>query len=208
MNPSSPCVKICGLCSEDDIKAVAEMNPDAMGFIFWEPSKRYVLPQRVGEWTKMISPDIWKVGVFVDAPLDVILECIQLAGLDVVQLHGAESPELCRDIPVKVWKALHLDRTDPQTVASYLVDAFLVDSYSTQAPGGTGQCCDWQVAKDFVAQTSTPVWLAGGLNPDNVQEAVAQVHPWGVDVSSGVEMSPGVKNISLVREFIERCRQK
>ncbi|NCC49612.1 MAG: phosphoribosylanthranilate isomerase [Spartobacteria bacterium] len=208
MNVPGPFVKICGLTSAEDVRAVVALKPDAVGFVFWAPSKRYVTPRQVAEWAALIPSDILKVGVFVDAGRDVILETVRQAGLEVVQLHGGEAPEACDGFPVQVWKALHLDRVDERSLSAYQVDAFLIDSYSTDAPGGTGRCCDWRAVRTFVEKVSTPVLLAGGLESANVREALEQTRPWGVDVSSGVEKAPGVKDRLLVKEFIEQCRQK
>jgi len=200
-------VKICGLCASDDVKAVAELKPDAMGFVFWRKSRRAVKPEDVAEWVRDMPPSIRKVGVFVDSPMAEIARAIQLAGLDVVQLHGHEPPEICEWIPVKVWKAFHLGEGIPESPDSYRVDAFLLDSYSAEAPGGTGRVLNWGQAGEFVKACSKPVVLAGGLTPENVADAVRRVGPWGVDVSSGVEFEPGRKDLAKVRAFIQRCRE-
>ena len=106
-----------------------------------------------------------------------------------------------------MWKVVHIDRTDTAALSTCHVDAFLIDRYSTQSPGGTGRKCDWDKARRFVETCGKDVLLAGGLTPENVSEAVHKVGPWGVDVSSGVEVSPGVKDIQRVKNFIERCRE-
>ncbi len=199
-------VKICGLASEEDVQAVAALKPDALGFVFWDGSPRFVAPENVAKWTASIPAAIRKVGVFVDATPDYVAQTAASAGVDVVQLHGAENPELYRRGAATLWKALHLDRVDVSQVESYNVDAFLVDSYSAQSPGGTGKTCDWNLVRSFVETHATPVILAGGLTPANVATAIAEAAPWGVDVSSGVETRPGVKDIDEVRAFIEICR--
>ena len=111
-------------------------------------------------------------------------------------------------MPVKVWKALSVERKLPDPPESYHVDAFVLDSYSAEIPGGTGIVGDWDRSREFVKTSDTPVMLAGGLNPENVREAIRKVKPWGVDVSSGVELRPGKKDIEKVREFIKQCRKK
>lgn len=200
-------VKICGLCSPADVNAVAALSPDAMGFVFWPGSKRCVQPASVGEWTKGQPSSIRKVGVFVNATADAVRSAVEEARLDVVQLHGNESPEFCASMPAAVWKRVGVE-TQPMTLLeAYRVDAFLLDSYSAEAPGGTGRVLNWGLASEFVKACSKPVVLAGGLTPDNVAEAIRRVGPWGVDVSSGVEFEPGRKDLTKVRAFIQRCRE-
>jgi phosphoribosylanthranilate isomerase len=199
-------VKICGLASEADVQAVAAMRPDAMGFVFWGGSPRCVYPEDVGAWTSGIDRDIRKVGVFVDASAEEIDRCRALGGLDVVQLHSGQDASFCEQIDSAVWRVLHLDRGEGEDWEGYPVDAFLVDSYSSQSPGGTGRVCDWDRAADFVTACRRPVVLAGGLHPGNVREAINRVQPWGVDVSSGVEREPGRKDYAKVEAFIRQCR--
>jgi len=200
-------VKICGLTRLRDVEEVVECGPDAIGFVFWSGSPRCVDPEEVGHWTRHLRRKVLRVGVFVDASRDEIMRAVRVAGLDIVQLHGQESPDFCRGLPFKRWKALHLDRAQGQVWREYQVDAFLADSYSAAMPGGTGRTADWDRVRRFVKEAApTPVILAGGLTPENVREAVRRVRPWGVDVSSGVEVSPGRKDIGKVREFIRQCR--
>ena len=199
-------VKICGLARREDVEAVAALRPDAMGFVFWPRSKRYVQAEQVAEWVGTIPDTIRKVGVFVDASPDEVERTLERAGLVVAQLHGDESPETVGAVRPPRWKAIHLDRMREDEITGYHVDAFLVDSYSAESPGGTGRVGDWNQARGFVQSQDTPVLLAGGLTPDNVREAIRAVEPWGVDVSSGVEAEPGKKDIDRVRLFIEQCR--
>jgi phosphoribosylanthranilate isomerase len=201
-------VKICGLCTPEDVEAVADLKPDAMGFVFWPKSRRAVKAEDVADWTKGLPSSIQKVGVFVDSPLAEVARSIKRARLDVVQFHGHEPPEICELLPVKVWKAFSLEKTATDALDLYHVDAFLLDSYSAESPGGTGQVGDWGRARVFVKTCETPVLLAGGLTPDNVRVAIRKVKPWGVDVSSGVELRPGKKDIGKVLEFIRQCRKK
>jgi phosphoribosylanthranilate isomerase len=201
-------VKICGLCTPEDVEAVAELKPNAMGFVFWRKSRRAVKPEDVAEWVQSMPLSIRKVGVFVDSPLAEVARAIKLAGLDVVQLHGHEPPEVCEILPIEVWKGFNLERGAPDLPDAYRVDAFLLDSYSAESPGGTGQVGDWDKAREFVKSCDTPVIFAGGLTPENVREAIRKVKPWGVDVCSGVELRPGRKDIEKVREFIQQCRKR
>ncbi len=199
-------IKICGCCSRDDVEAVSELNPDAVGFILWKGSKRYVRPGDVAEWVKALPASIKKVGVFVNATQEDIREAVSTAGLDVVQLHGEESPAFCEGLEGEVWKAIHLNRAMPASLEDYPVEAFLVDHHGGVQPGGTGVAVDWEAAARFVADAPKKVLLAGGLNPNNVAEAVGTVRPWGVDVSSGVESEVGKKALNKVKDFITACR--
>ncbi len=199
-------VKICGCRSGQDVEAVAARRPDAVGFILWPGSKRYVRPEWVRTWTRDLPATIRKVGVFVNADRDEIREAVDLAGLDVVQLHGEESPDLTRSLSGERWKAIHLNRPLAAPLDAYEVDALLLDHHGGDQPGGTGGAVDWNKAARFVSDAPVKVLLAGGLNPDNVAEAVEQVRPWGVDVSSGVETKDGGKDEKKVEDFIRACR--
>jgi len=196
-------VKICGLCSAEQVRAVAALGPDALGFVFWPRSKRHVLPAEVAAWTADLPPGILKVGVFVDAGPAEVAETARVAGLDVAQWHNFQSLEKRPAGVSQVWKV-----ADPAAVPAPdpRVDAYLLDRYSADSPGGTGMTCAWARAAEFVRAASRPVILAGGLNPENVRAAIQRVRPWGVDVSSGVEERPGVKDLRRVREFINQCR--
>ncbi|MFH0881019.1 MAG: phosphoribosylanthranilate isomerase [Lentisphaerota bacterium] len=216
-------VKICGLTSEKDVEAVVRLKPDAIGFVFWAKSKRHVTADAVGAWAGLIPGTIQKVGVFADAAMDEVLETVRIARLDVVQLHFFQSLEnapenfpiigkLHEDFsnhwknPPRLWQVLHLRKGVKAGPVSEHVDAVLIDSYSADLPGGTGHVGDWVRARDFVERSAKPVLLAGGLTRANIQEALRAVRPWGVDVSSGVELSPGKKDLSKVKDFIELCR--
>ena len=199
-------VKICGIATAGDCAAVAALQPDALGFVFWPHSPRAVTPEAVGDWTRDIDSRILRVGVFVDEEPDEVMRVMRRARLDVAQLHGRERIEDFQGIEGRKWKVVHLDRVEMDQVAATHVDAFLIDSYSTASPGGTGQVVDWSMARRFVEAVNSPVLLAGGLRPENVREAIEQVRPWGVDVSSGVEARPGVKDLDGVRRFLEACR--
>lgn len=199
-------VKICGIASASDCAAVAALQPDALGFVFWPHSPRAVQAEAVGDWTSRIDSRILRVGVFVDEEPEEVARIMRRARLDVAQLHGRERLEDFRNVEGRKWKVVHLDQVEMDRVAATHVDAFVIDSYSTASPGGTGRTVDWSLARRFVEAVNVPVLLAGGLRPENVREAIAQVRPWGVDVSSGVEARPGVKDLDRVRRFVEACR--
>ena len=201
-------VKICGLASGADTQAVAALRPDALGFVLWPGSKRRARSEDVASWVRDVPAGLLKVGVFVDATPDEVERAVAVAGLDVAQLHGAECAADFAGRPLRLWRALGLRAVAQPIPSGWSVDAYLIDTYSAQSPGGTGQVGDWVAARSFVERSPRPVLLAGGLTPVNVKAAVAAVRPWGVDVSSGVEAQPGRKDLAKVREFIERCREE
>ena len=199
-------VKICGNRSEADAQRVAELKPNAMGFIFWPHSSRAVTPEQVAAWLPNLPSEILMVGVFVDTPPEQVNDIVGMTGLHVAQLHGEEAPEACAQIEGAKWKVVHPGKPDMLPMDAYSVDAFLLDSYSKHAPGGTGKVFDWNLARELMEFAPAPVLLAGGLTPENVQDAIAAVRPWGVDVISGVESEPGKKDMDKVKRFIEACR--
>ena len=197
-------VKICGICTKEDLVQISALGPDALGFVFWKKSARYIDPEIVGEWKT--PPGIRRVGVFVDPPETELLEITQTARLDVIQLHRIASDWAVDAQPFgqkEFWRAL--DPTEMQRFG-FRFDRFLLDSYDPRTVGGTGKTCDWVRAHEIVQQLQTPVLLAGGLTPENVSEAIRQVQPAGVDVSSGVELAPGKKDIKKVAAFLAACR--
>ncbi|MCK5675543.1 MAG: phosphoribosylanthranilate isomerase, partial [Verrucomicrobia bacterium] len=199
-------VKICGICSGSDLGRISAFRPDALGFVQWPESKRYVAPETVGQWE---TPDgIKRVGVFVAPTEAELAHAAQQGRFDVLQVHRVSSGwKLDRDLflGVEVWRALNPDELYFDE-SGFKFDRFLLDSYDPKTIGGTGQVCDWDKARSLVKSLETSILLAGGLTPDNVAEAIRLVHPWGVDVSSGVETEPGVKDIAKVEAFIAACR--
>ncbi len=199
-------VKICGNASLSDARAVAALRPDALGFILWPGSKRYVAADALANWIPELPQDILMVGVFVNTPPDEVGRAMRLAGLDIAQLHGTERLDEYTRLGRRLWKVARVPGQDPAAAGAWPVDALVVDTYSDASPGGTGTVGDWPAASAFVTAVNKPVLLAGGLTPLNVAEAIRTVRPWGVDVSSGVEFEPGRKDLRKVREFIAACR--
>lgn len=199
-------VKICGICSKGDLEQISALKPDALGFVQWPKSKRYVAPEVVGRWET--PKGIQRVGVFVSPTEAELLHAAQYAKLDVLQIHRLPdhwSVNRKHFHGLEIWRALKPEEMYFME-RGFQFDRFLLDSYDSATIGGTGKTCDWTKAHDLVRASGVPVLLAGGLTAENVGEAVATVNPWGVDISSGVEIEPGVKDIEKVRAFIDACR--
>ncbi len=199
-------IKICGLARAEDVAALAALRPDAIGLVFWPQSRRAVSAEQAAPWLRDVPPGILKIGVFVGDPPETVARTVERAGLDAAQLHGREIPSDFSGFPHPLWRAIRVGPAQSDDWRAWSVDAYLLDSYSADAPGGTGRVCDWNAAARWVADAPRPVLLAGGLTPDNVRAAVRTVRPWGVDVSTGVERAPGIKDLDKVKAFIERCR--
>ncbi len=200
-------VKICGITRLADALAAVEAGADALGFMFYEGSKRNIAPAAAVQIIRALPPFIAKVGVFVNAPADVVRAVVVECGIDTLQFHGEETPEFCRQFaPLKVVKAFRIQSAESlKPLPDYAVDAWLLDSYVAGQRGGTGERFNWDLACE-AKELGRPVILAGGLTPENVADAVHQVWPFGVDVSSGVESAPGLKDADLVRSFIKNVR--
>lgn len=203
-------VKICGITSLRDARYAVECGADALGFVF-APSVRRITPENARRIVRSLGPFVNCVGVFVNEDLQVIIKTGRYCGLDTVQLHGNESPEdvdaLKRDY--RVVKALRVrGRGGLNLLNRYRASAFLLDTYEKGKMGGTGRAIPsmWKVARTAGERWSVPVILAGGLNPGNVREAVKAANPFAVDVSSGVESTPGKKDKRLIREFIRAAK--
>ncbi len=200
-------VKICGLTRLPDALAAVEAGADALGFMFFAGSKRHIAPAAAAQIIRALPPFVAKVGVFVNASAETVRAVVAECGLDTLQFHGEETPEFCRQFaPLKVVKAFSIQNAESlKPLPDYAVDAWLLDSYVAGQRGGTGEKFNWELAcqaKDL----GRPIILAGGLTPENIADAVQQVWPFGVDVSSGVETAPGEKSAELVRRFIEIVR--
>lgn len=200
-------VKICGITNEADAHAAVEAGADALGFMFYPASPRHVAAAVVGEIVRRLPPQVLAFGVFVNPVFEEARDIAASCGLGGIQLHGDETPEQCAPFaPLKVWKAFRIrDEGSLKPLPRYAVDAWLLDAHSPKGLGGTGERFNWELAVR-AKSLGRPVVLAGGLTPENVAEAVRQVRPWGVDVSSGVEAAPGQKDHGKVRAFIAAAK--
>ncbi len=183
-----------------------EAGADALGFVFFQGSPRCISPEKAAAIIRSLPPFVQTVGLFVnEKPATVNLVADQ-CGLDLVQLHGEESPDYCAVVKRRIIKAFRVrDASSLDDMPDYRVAGCLLDAWSPAAHGGTGTTFNWDIAARAAA--SHPIILAGGLTPENVAEAVATVKPYAVDVSSGVESAPGIKDAGLVRAFIGAARQ-
>lgn len=195
-------VKICGLTRLQDAELAAALGARALGFVFWPESPRAVTATAAKAIAARISKDVMKVGVFVNEDIDRVREIVDEVGLDFAQLHGDETPEYCQQLGRKVIKAVGMRTNGDAAVASFGSDVLLlVDAHDPAARGGTGRTVDWDAARAIAAER--PLILAGGLNAANVRLAIRSVRPYGVDVSSGVESAPGIKDPAKLRTFFE-----
>lgn len=189
----------------EDAQAAADYGADALGFIFYKESKRYVDPQVAKSIISSLPPFITTVGVFVNQGMDEISQIKEATGIQVAQLHGDETPEFVSSLPIDVIKVIRVkDKSDLDKVAQYSAQAILFDTYSDKEYGGTGESFDWEILNNLSSEKK--VILSGGLNPENVLEAVQIVRPYAVDVSSGVEVAPGKKNHTKIKKFIEAIK--
>jgi phosphoribosylanthranilate isomerase len=199
-------VKICGITRSEDAAAAAHAGTDAIGFVFYPKSPRYIDPARARAIAAELPPFISTVGLFVDADAQDVETCLRAFRLDCLQFHGDETPAYCRQFGVAFLKAVRVKAgldllqygTDFAAAQALLLDAF-VDG----VPGGTGQRFDWNL---IPRNLPLPIVLSGGLSPDNVSEAVRGVRPWAVDVSSGVESAKGIKDAEKIQRFIRGVR--
>ncbi len=203
-------IKICGIKREDDALAAVHAGVDALGFVFVPGTPRFVEPAAARRIIDRLPPFVARVGLFVDADAETIAATLAATGIDTVQLHGEETPEFAEQWRgrAKVMKAFRM--RGPETLESmepyrHAVDAWLLDAHVPGVSGGTGARFDWDLAVEASCR-GVPIVLAGGLRPDNVAEAVARVRPYAVDVSSGVESSPGRKDASKVRALVKAVR--
>lgn len=196
----------------EDAQFAASIGVDAIGLIFARKSLRYILPEDAAAVTRTLPPFLQRIGVFVNEDLNSIVQIIRTAGLTGVQLHGDESPQFCRDLRNAV-PALSLlrsvrvgDKTTSDAFIPYgdAVDGFVLDTYVKGMAGGTGQPFDWTLLQNLTIPK--PFLLAGGLSPANIEQALAAVQPYGVDINSGVEVSPGVKDCDLMTQAVRSVR--
>ena len=202
-------VKICGLTQVEEAVACAELGADAIGFVFYPPSPRFVRDEEARAMDKALPERVHRVGVFVNEGLEPILRRVERCGLTAVQLHGQESPELVAELRARglvVIKALFVKGSPGLVeVDRYTASAYLVECAGGPLPGGNALAWDWSMARNL-SQTH-PTVLAGGLSPETVAQAIAEARPHAVDVSSSVESSPGRKDIGAVRRFLEAVRR-
>jgi len=201
-------IKICGLTDPDQARACARLGADAVGLIFYPPSARHIKKDQARRITAGLPAGTVAVGVFVDISFDEIMHTVDCCGLAAVQLHGRETPQLAADLKkagLQVIKALFTDRQPGfAAAADYDADAFLVECGHGPLPGGNAMAWDWSAAAPLARRV--PLVLAGGLTPENIAAAIAAARPHAVDVSSGVEARPGVKDLNRVRTLIEAIR--
>ena len=199
-------VKICGLTNVADAVAAEEAGADAIGLMFYAGSARHISLEMGQAIAATLPPYVIRVGVFVDPNPTEVFAAIHHCGLNVLQFHGAETPDFCAQFGVMTLKAFRLaDAESLRPLEGFRADAFLLDSYVPGVAGGTGRTFNWDLAVQ-AKQFGKPIFLAGGLTPQNVAEAVRKVQPFAVDVSSGVEQSPGQKDVKKMRDFIAAVR--
>ncbi len=200
-------VKICGITNLEDALMAVEAGADALGFVFFQGSSRHISPDAAAEVIRRLPPFVQTVGLFVNEEAATVNLLADRCGLDIVQLHGDESPEYCTEIRRRIIKAFRVkDGVSLDALPQYRVAACLLDTWSPAAYGGTGTTFNWDIAARAAA--SRRIILAGGLTPENVAEAIAAVSPCAVDVSSGVESAPGKKDAGKVSRFISATRSQ
>ena len=196
-------VKICGITNLEDGLAAVAAGADALGFVFYDSSPRKVSIEGAAGIIRQLPPLILKVGVFVDPTPELVLRAIGECGLNVLQFHGDEPSEYCLQFGLMSIKAFRIrDAASLAPLKQYHTDAWLLDAYAPDKPGGTGERFNWDLALE-AKDWGRPIFLAGGLTPENVAAAVRQAQPFGVDVSSGVEAAPGRKDHAKLRAFIQ-----
>ena len=199
-------VKICGITNWDDALAAVECGADALGFVFHRASPRYISIAQAQTIAGKLPGHVIRVGVFVDAEAEFVISANRDCGLGWLQFHGQETSAYCRQFRMRVLKAFRIRDADSLLpIAGYDTDAVLLDSYVAGKAGGSGETFNWQLALE-AKRFGKPLYLSGGLTPDNVGGAVRMVRPFGVDVSSGVEAAPGKKDPGKMRDFIAAVR--
>jgi phosphoribosylanthranilate isomerase len=200
-------VKICGITNLADAQAAIAAGADALGFNFYEGSPRHISLKAAAEISKQLPLFVMRVGVFVNADEDLVTRTISECNLSLLQFHGDEPPEFCAQFGLMSMKAFQIrDVESLKELPQFQTDAYLLDAFSAEARGGTGEKFNWNLAIE-AQKFGKPVFLAGGLTPENVAAAVRTVRPFGVDVASGVESSPRKKDHAKIRAFIAAVRQ-
>ncbi len=199
-------VKICGITNLADAQMAVAAGADLLGFVFYDQSPRFITLSAAAEITRHLPPYVLRVGLFVNAEEPFIFSAIQACGLNLLQFHGEEPPEFCTQFGLMTIKAFRIsDASSLAAIPQYATDAYLLDAYTPGIRGGTGHRFNWDLAVQ-AREFGKPIFLAGGLTPDNVGAAIRQVRPFAVDVSSGVESSPGKKDPAKVQAFIANVR--
>jgi phosphoribosylanthranilate isomerase len=200
-------IKVCGITDRADLVHAVSAGVDGLGFIFAKNSPRWVEPEKARELIKSVPPFVDVVGVFVNEDPDVVTDIIRYCGLTMVQLHGQENIDYCRLMPVRILKSFAVNSdSDGSEMAVYsgVAAGYLLDTYHKSMAGGTGQIFDWNLIDGL--RIPGPVFLAGGLGPENVGAAINAVHPFAVDINSGVETSPGCKDHAKITALVEAVR--
>lgn len=210
-DPDRVAVKICGITRGDEAIAIVDAGSDALGINFWPRSKRFIALADAAPWLRELAGTVPRVAVTVNATDDELRTIHESGVIDWIQLHGDETPERVRSLTqqgLPVFKALGVrDRAMLETAAAFDSPTLLLDAYAPNEYGGSGETMDWTLGAEAVKRwPDRQILLAGGLTPENVADAVRQVHPAGVDVASGVESAPGRKDLAKVRAFIEAVR--
>jgi len=198
-------VKFCGLRHKDDVADAVALGVDALGFVFYEPSSRYVAPEDAATLTRAVPAFLTRVGLFVNENAETIKRIFEIARLNLIQYHGEESPEFCDSVGLPYIKAFRVQQDmDIRGAMDRYPNAsgFLLDAYVKGQPGGTGERFDW----GLIPRSYAPIILAGGLTPDNAKDAIEQVAPWALDVSGGIESKPGRKDPDKMARFMDACR--
>jgi len=199
-------IKVCGITNLEDAQLACGLGADALGFIFYKKSPRFVSSVTAKSIIDSLPPFVNTVGVFVNALLSEINLILKTVTLKLIQLHGDESPDYCRQIPLPALKVFRVKNGfDLSILKKYKTSGFLLDTYHDQSYGGTGETFNWDIAKE--AKKYGPIVVSGGLNAKNVREAMEFVHPYAVDVCSGVEAEPGKKDSAKLKAFFQEVRK-
>ena len=198
-------VKICGITNTDDARVAVDAGVDMIGLNFYPPSPRYVTPAQARAIVASLPASVSAVGVFVNEDVETVSRTVRDSGVQMVQLHGEETPEFCQQLPWPVVKTFRFTvQVQPEMMRQYAVAAYLIEGFHADLYGGGGALADWQ--RVATLHQYGRIMLAGGLTPENVRDAIRVVHPYAVDVCSGVEASPGRKDWHRVRAFVQGAK--